>query len=861
MARALWCGEETYAAAGRIIERGLSRDGSLFSDDASIWTLKLAEMLDGRVGARDPSEGTFISKLEGQLDGLEPDAVQLAAELLYVELLGENDTGGPKKEEHVDHVLGLVAGTVAMPEELRRALHTGGVASYGAGKSLRDAFMRFLVRMVVAWKSLDPDERDRRLADPWGFLEFMDGLRTSTDAMQANALLHLMFPDTFEYMISPDHRARLIAAFAGAPGVAEADGPERKIEAIRRAASKSLSRPLELYDEPSFHRIWSEEPSPQWFELVSWAARLYERPDYDKDERDYKLAVAEKVAAARTAMEAGSSDWLEQLKGAFKDRRNNLTDWRAHGKFLDWCEQNPEQAKKALEELWRSDTGTGLTAFLKLLPKDPASGTGARLTLATFLLLGTDPGGAPFFKWTVYTGFRKVLGLPQDGRPDLMVDSHGVYRPERLAFVLGVDGKRIRRFLREAYPRYEKEVGTEWILNAEQAQSVVDRFAEAEDADVATGVFAEWVGLLEELHLRLLARGVVLRDLLDAQGIAYWIAKGSAPDDWDPEDRAAFERFCDPSEPEPESSPSEPVRRVGLPAATVELAERTYLPQEWLQAKVIDLLAEKKQLIFYGPPGTGKTFVAREVAEHIRGVDGRARLVQFHPSYTYEDFFEGYRPTEADRTVRFELVAGPLRELAEEARSNPDRPHLLVVDEINRGNIAKVFGELYFLLEYRDAEIELQYSRGEPFRLPENIYVIGTMNTADRSIALVDSALRRRFYFVGFVPTKDPIDNVLPRWLEANGLDPEPAVLLEALNEAIDDEDFSIGASYLMTSDGSTPKLEQVWEHAIQPILEEHFYGSRRDIAAEFGIEALRRRVAEEADAMTSEGNADEPAD
>ena len=182
---------------------------------------------------------------------------------------------------------------------------------------------------------------------------------------------------------------------------------------------------------------------------------------------------------------------------------------------------------------------------------------------------------------------------------------------------------------------------------------------------------------------------------------------------------------------------------------------------------------------------------------------------------------------------------------------------MLIIDEINRGNIAKIFGELYFLLEYRDEAIRLQYSRNEEFKLPENLFVIGTMNTADRSIALVDSALRRRFYFMGLIPTREPVDRVLTEWLAAHDLPPEPAALLAELNRAIDDEDFSIGPSYFMTKDATAPDLERTWAFAIMPLLEEHYYGTGRDLEAEFGLTAIRKRVAAAADAPETESDED----
>ena len=164
--------------------------------------------------------------------------------------------------------------------------------------------------------------------------------------------------------------------------------------------------------------------------------------------------------------------------------------------------------------------------------------------------------------------------------------------------------------------------------------------------------------------------------------------------------------------------------------------------------KIRKLLDDKRQVIFQGPPGTGKTYVARKLAERLAGSADRVRLVQFHPSYAYEDFVQGFRPELQGGQPGFALKDGPLLDAAKAAREEPDAKHFLVIDEINRGNLAKVFGELYFLLEYRDEQMRLQYAdAGERFALPDNLYLIGTMNTADRSIALVDLALRRRFYF------------------------------------------------------------------------------------------------------------------
>ncbi|MFH8973572.1 DUF4357 domain-containing protein [Streptomyces sp. NPDC017890] len=284
-----------------------------------------------------------------------------------------------------------------------------------------------------------------------------------------------------------------------------------------------------------------------------------------------------------------------------------------------------------------------------------------------------------------------------------------------------------------------------------------------------------------------------------------------------------------------------------LPEPTAELAgELLVHDAAWLR-EVRDLLADDRQLVLYGPPGTGKTFLALKLAEFLGGGPEQVKLVQFHPSYAYEDFFEGFRPQEdaETRQVAFRLTAGPLRELADLASREGNRhiPHFLIIDEINRANLAKVFGELYFLLEYRNKSVRLTYS-GDDFALPPNLFIIGTMNTADRSIALVDAAMRRRFAFVELSPRTEPTSGLLRRWLERESREREPADLLDALNSRIDDPDFRIGPSYLMKKgvfrEGG---LERTWRTKILPLLEEHHYGEGVDIEARYGLAALRESL------------------
>lgn len=202
------------------------------------------------------------------------------------------------------------------------------------------------------------------------------------------------------------------------------------------------------------------------------------------------------------------------------------------------------------------------------------------------------------------------------------------------------------------------------------------------------------------------------------------------------------------------------------------------------------------------------------------------QIIQFHPSYSYEEFIEGIRPeARDDGPPRYPVRPGIFRAFCEEARGQ-DGLFVIIVDEINRGNIAKIFGELMFLLEYRDRSVPLAYS-GRYFSIPDNVYLIGTMNTADRSIALVDFALRRRFHFVHFGADRD----ILARWIQANGT-PVPYLLnlFDAVNRAIDDRDYQIGFSYFMKPGLTEADLRRVWRYSIEPYLEEYFFDNRAKV-------------------------------
>jgi MoxR-like ATPase len=274
----------------------------------------------------------------------------------------------------------------------------------------------------------------------------------------------------------------------------------------------------------------------------------------------------------------------------------------------------------------------------------------------------------------------------------------------------------------------------------------------------------------------------------------------------------------------------------------------TFLSEVWLD-RVFGLLRLKKQLVLQGVPGTGKTHVARCLARLITHDRPECvRLVQFHPAYCYEEFVEGIRARGAEvngRTeVTFPVEDGVLCQFAEQAAKRPSEPHVLLIDELNRGNLPRIFGELLYLLEYRDQAITLPYSK-RALRLPDNLFLLATMNPLDRSAVALDQALRRRFSFVNM--PADPA--VLASWLEQHPpsepedetFGPRIVQLFEELNRRLAGSvgsDKQIGHSFFMVPELTAEKLAAVWDHHVRPLVLDYL-GGREERLRDFTLERL----------------------
>ena len=795
-----------YAAAQRWVHAALNDDDSLFTPGQPVWSLHtINDFLQRFDSSSAETKGSFFDTLEYQLSGAPPNTIKLAAEILYMDCLiaGDATISGDAKRDCIRQVLSWTEPDVQIPEHLDSALD-GGILNPGRFFIGNQHFeLQLLGEVTRKWKQLPAVRRAQALTGPWVFKDAVSEIDVPGSDPQAMALLHLVHPDTFEPIFSRDHKDRIVNVFAGVAPLGESSVDiDCNLLTIRKRMSELYGDGFHFYEDrlSAWWQSQNRSDRQRWNQFVHWSWRFVKHPSFDEDERDYKLEIAGNLRTARSAVEAYSDDWLSKLRHALKSR-NNLTNWRKDDDFLSWCNQHRTEARTALLDMWTGDSGieAAIRAFLHRVPTDVVSQPGARANLASFLAMAVDPHRYPPYRVTPF-----IKGYNLTGHP---------------------------------------------LLN--------------EGADEAAA-YQHALDFLDTILTEASARGLALRDRLDAQSALWSVASRG---DWYKQKlpQNEHEAFADyreqipvvdgdvDADPPPLPTPPPP------PKTLQDFAADLFWNASHLE-EIEKLVEDKRQVVFYGPPGTGKTYVAQKLADYFAGEHGSTRLVQFHPSYAYEDFIEGFRPTESGG---FSLRGGPLKRIAQRAMKTPDAKHVLVIDEINRGNLAKVFGELYFLLEYRgpEHEIRLQYSN-EPFDLPENLWIIATMNTADRSIALVDAALRRRFYFVPFFPDEPPVKGLLRRWLEAKKPDLLwVADVVDEANKRLENRDLAIGPSYFMRPNLDEAWVELIWKHSIRPYVEEQLFGDS-DRIKEFDFAQLRaevdRRLLPEVEPPAANGEADE---
>jgi len=877
MARREGC-DAVYDAAKRWVDAALRKDDSLFTPGQPIWSVQnLNDFHERFVNQPEVPGDNFIAKFERQLAGAPRGTIHLAAEVLYVHYLiaAPFAISATTKRNSIGKILSWAGSAPAIPDELDKVLDSGILRPGAAFNRFKNAQVQFVADFLRHWKQQSLSRRKELLKDPWMLKKEMRSLTIKGSSPQRDALLHLVCPDTFEPIVASGDRKLIRDTFSDLLDASYGD-VDRDLLTIRNRLNQRYGEGFDFYT-PKIGRIW-DSGMPAWRRFAFWARSFVDYPEFDKFERDFKEEVASNIQQALEALESDSDDWLRLLRRAF-GKPNNLTAWQAHAKFLDWCAEHHDEAGNALLGLWRSreswqnneHAAEAVRIFLEQVPTDYLSGKHTRVNIASFLAMAIGPHTYPIYRVSVFESGYKLTEFPT---PASSASEASVYQ-HALSFLdrLMDETKRHELHLRDrldaqsvlwavaysgwyqeslpatehrAFQRYRENVAppslrfTSSIAGQEYSQNRQVLPLSLPEASDGTGIRA--YGLTPTPPVGLTFDS-------DARTLSGTPTAAQAPTTYTytamDEDGAATEQTFSITV---------------APETLEDLATRLLWDAHHVQ-DIHRLLQDKGQVVFYGPPGTGKTYVALQLAQHFGSADDGTDLVQFHPSYAYEDFVEGFRPANQNGQPGFQLREGPLKRIANKARAQPDTTHVLVIDEINRGNVARVFGELYFLLEYRDREMSLQYSEADdPFSLPENLWFIATMNTADRSIALVDAALRRRFHFVPFFPDRPPIQGLLGRWLDRE----KPAMkwvadLLDHANNKLSDRHLAIGPSHFIRDDLDDAWVERVWDYSILPYIEEQLFGQDERLA-EFEFSRLRDEVQAAATAANGDGDAAFPA-
>ena len=600
----------------------------------------------------------------------------------------------------------------------------------------------------------------------------------NTGGLERHLILHMVFPETFEPILQNDkQRITRSAEFARFINSDSSD-IDRQLQGIRRGLEAQRGSDFGFYDD-DVSSLWRNgAASNPWDGFVNRAKEYVAKGNLDSEEVDYKLRIGARLSEALNAVLEQSDDWQAVVKRGIG---GNLIFSIEQAKLRDWINESSDDALLALQALWTRDESSfseRIRDFCSLLPRSASSGPGSRTAVAAVLLMGLDAEQFPPFRVRVFDPAYDQVGY---GRAAQGADEAEIY---------------------------------------EHALGFLDRFMEEASR-----------------------RGLELRHRLDAQSVVWAVERnqGEPPVD-DHEGAASEERDPDLSSLEGTTHTSvPPVQETEIPYSLDDIiSDGCFLEFGRLQV-MLDRLRSRRNLILQGPPGTGKTWLAKRLDYALIGSrsERRVRPFQFHSNLSYEDFVRDWRPSGDGRLA---LVDGPLLQAIRDAGEKPSLDFVVVIEEINRGSPAQIFGEMLTLLEADkrtpQEALALSYPRHatERVHIPPNLYVVGTMNIADRSLALVDLALRRRFAFIDLEPV---FGSTWRNWVgEQCGI--ETAFLADierrmtSLNQTIA-TDSLLGSQFRVGHSAVTPSGDQViddpvsWfvqvvETEIGPLLEEYWF-------------------------------------
>jgi MoxR-like ATPase/predicted RNA-binding protein with PUA-like domain len=826
----------------------------------------------------DAGQRTFLEKWHDQLLGESADVHSVAVELVAFYQLFPTNIGKQAKLKELNTIAGWKLSQDKPDLGVLHQAFENGLGNPGTqyltGKPWHIAFyLQFAMRIIA--EKIDPLNAEvcKLIANE---------VRTKVPQSGAarHIVLHLLFPDQFERIASETQRRRIVQTFS-----TEAGGASDQDDAlfnIRKALQKQFQREtIDFYDKDIWP-LWDKEGAEP---VQFWIEKTHVRGRSDREEGPYALG----NALWSPKQHKGGGDiykFMRQVRPG--DVVFHLTDSEAIT-AVSWIESKFEEFEGVADTEW----GLGPSYLVRL-----------RDSLQIIPALSRDTFFSPPFR-------ERLLGLIDSNTKNLFYNrelslNQGAYltpAPPELVRILSAayesaSGKSLADLIPEVRGlTTSSTVAGAWIFQANpdlydiksalqtltEQTWLVTKFKEeikvgdkvylwqsgSEGGIVglgeitappqmgaaleAEGPFAKSSGKFDGEHLRatlriskvidppIMRKALLARPELSEltlfrqpQGTNYRVTKTEAQ---------ALDALINGSV----------IQEITPAVSIADLEAVTNLPSGELK-EIEALLRYKKQIIFEGPPGAGKTYVAELFARYFSGntldVSPKRNLltIQFHQSFGYEDFIQGIRPeTTIGGQLTYRVKQGVFKTFCDEARGG-SKPFVVVIDEINRGNISRIFGELLYLLEYREKQVMLPYD-GKPFSIPPNVYIIGTMNTTDRSLAQIDYALRRRFFFYRLMPVVNGEAPVLERALEKlnvnRGARDQVVRLFVSLNNRIQGrlgEHFQIGHSHFIRPDIADDYiLSQIWNRSIVPLLEEYFYNlrDRASVLAEFTVEKL----------------------